>query len=119
MGNRESEQERLRRLRDKQIRARDPQVKERKVGRQVAAQQRKKRKNESFIRDSAGAVSHKVRGAFLGALLGLLVMLLLPMVMEGRMADILGIVAFPFLIALGVLIGASFDWRDDIRDHIE
>ena len=119
MGNPESEQERLRRLRDQQIRARDPLVKERKVGKQVAAQQRKKRENEKFIRDAASGVSHKIRGAFLGALLGLLVMLVLPMVMEGRMADIIGIAAFPFLIALGLLIGASFDWRDEIRDHIK
>ncbi len=55
---------------------------------------------------------------YIGALLGLVIMLLLPMVMEGKMANIIGIAAFPFLIALGLLIGASFDWRDDIRDHI-
>ncbi|MBL6982855.1 MAG: hypothetical protein ISR58_16905 [Anaerolineales bacterium] len=118
MGNPESEQERLKRLRDQQIRARDPQIKERKVGRQVAAQQRQRRKSESFIRDAFGAVSHKAKGVYIGALLGLAIMLLLPMVMEGKMANIIGIAAFPFLIALGLLIGASFDWRDDIRDHI-
>lgn len=119
MGYPESEQERLKKLRDRQIRARDPLVKERKVSRQVADQQRRKRKNERFIRDSVGAVSHKVKGAYIGALLGLVIMLLLPMVMENRMANILGILAIPFLIALGLLIGASFDWRDDIRDHIK
>jgi len=119
MGYDESEQERLRRLRDQQIRARDPLVKERKVGQRVAAQQHKKRKNESFIRDSLGGVSHKAKGAYIGALLGLMIMLLLPMIMESRTANIIGIAAIPFTIALGVLIGASFDWRDEIRDHMK
>ncbi len=119
MGNEESEQERLQRLRDQQIRARDPLVKERRVSKRIAAQQRKKRVNESFIRDAISDVSHKAKGAYIGALLGLLIMLLLPLVMESRTANIIGIAAIPFLIALGVLFGASLDWRDEIRDHIK
>jgi len=119
MGYQESEQERLKRLRDQQIRARDPLVKKRKVGRMVAAQQKRKRKGERFIRDAVGDVSNKVKGVYIGALLGLVIMLVLPMIMESNIANILGIAAIPFLIILGVIIGASFDWRDDIRDDMK
>ena len=119
MGYQESEQERLKRLRDQQIRARDPLVKKRKVGQIVAAQQKKKRKNESFFRDAVGDVSNKVKGVYIGALLGLVIMLVLPMIIKSNIANILGIAAIPSLIALGVLIGASLDWRDDIREDMK
>jgi hypothetical protein len=118
MSRQETEQERLKRIRDQQISARDPSVKERKVSKRISAQQVKKSKSESFFRDAMGNVSNKVKGIYIGALLGLVVMFLLPQFLEPRIANILGIMSIPLLIILGVLIGASFDWRDEIRDDM-
>ena len=118
MGRQETEQERLKRIRDQQIRARDPSVKEQKLSKRISAQQVKKRKSESFFRDALGNVSNKVKGIYIGALMGLVIMFLLPQFLEPRIANILGIVSIPLLIILGVIIGASFDWRNDIRDEM-
>ncbi|MBM3144851.1 MAG: efflux RND transporter permease subunit [Chloroflexi bacterium] len=119
MNRQESEQDRLKRLRDQQIRARDPSVKEQRISQHITAQQKRKRKNENFIKDSVGDVSHKVKGVYIGAVLGLVIMITLPMLIEGRAAIIIGVAAFPFSMALGFIIGASFDWRDELRDHIK
>jgi hypothetical protein len=119
MGYSESEQERLKRIREQQIRARDPQTKERKISRQVSTQQQKKRQNESFFRDALKDVSHKAKGVYIGALLGLIVLLVLPYFVEGSMATTLGILAIPVLMLLGFIYGASFDWRDEINERIK
>lgn len=118
MSYEESEQEKLRRLRDQQIRARDPQIKERHISRRITSQQAKKRRNENFIKDSVKDVSHKAKGVYVGALVGLIVLLALPYFVEGKIATVIGIASIPFLMALGFLYGASFDWRDEIRDDI-
>lgn len=118
MNGKESERARLKRIRDQQIRSRDPQTKTRKVSRQISAQQRKKRNTESFYKDAVKDVSHKARGAYIGAFLGLIILFVLPYFVEGSTATILGIAAIPLLAGLGFFIGASFDWRDEIRDRI-
>lgn len=118
MTRQESEQERLKRIRDQQIRARDPQTKEHKISRRVTSQQVKKRQSENFFKDSIKDVSHKVRGVYVGAFLGLIILLVLPLFIEGKIATVLGVAAIPFLMALGFFYGASFDWRDDINDNI-
>jgi len=118
MGYDENKQERFKRIRDQQIQVRDPQIKERKISRQISTQQKQKRQNESFIKDAVKDVSYKAKGAYLGALLGLILLLVLPYFIEGRTATILGIAAIPFFMLIGFFVGSSFDWRDEIRDHI-
>ncbi len=119
MSKTESEQERLKRLRDEQIRARDPLIKERQISQRISTQQRRKRQNEHFFKDAVGDVPHKIRGVYVGAVLGLIVMLVLPSFVEGNVGNILGIAAIPLFIIIGFLYGASFDWRDDLRDHMK
>ncbi len=118
MNNHESEQERLKRIRDQQIRARDPQIKERQTSRRISHQQTRKRQNESFFKDAVKDVPHRVKGLYIGALLGLIILLVLPYFVEGRTATVVGIAAIPILMGLGFFYGSSFDWRDDIRDRI-
>lgn len=118
MNKNESDQERLRRIRDQQICARDPQIKERRVSRRISAQQTQKRKNESFFKDAVKDVSHKAKGVYIGAVLGLIILFVLPYFVEERTAAIIGIAALPILMGLGFFYGASFDWRDDVRDRI-
>ena len=118
MGSYESEQDRLKRIRDQQIRARDPQIKERKISRQISAQQKKRRQRDNFILEAIRDVSHKAKGLYMGAVLGLITLLVLPYFLEGRTATILGIAAVPLFMLIGFFVGSSFDWRDDLRDHI-
>jgi dephospho-CoA kinase len=118
MNSNQSEQERIKRIRDQQIRTRDPQTKERKISRQISTQQKKKRQNESFFKDAIRDVSHKAKGVYIGALLGLIILLVLPYFVEGKIATTLGIIAIPVLILLGFIYGASFDWRDELSDDL-
>ena len=120
MGYQESEQERLKRLRDKQIQTRDPLKKKRRESRQMTAQYRAARKAEKgFFKSAFKDVSHKAKGAYLGAVLGLITMIVLPSVIESSAANIIGLVAIPCFVVIGVLIGASLDWRDEIREHMK
>jgi hypothetical protein len=116
----ENEQERLKRLRDQQIQARDPKKKERQLSRRITARNKALHEQEKhFYRAAAKDVSHKARGIYIGAVVGLVVMILLALFVEGKSVNLISILAIPFFISLGFLIGASLDWRDDMRDLLK
>jgi Flp pilus assembly protein TadB len=109
-----NELERLKRLREQQLRDRDPLKKQRKVQRTVTRKYRA-RKNETLGELIAG-VSHKLKGLIVGLFLGLLIWFLLALVFQETWVDLAGILAVVFLPALGVLFGGAFDTRDNLRD---
>lgn len=109
------EQERLVRLRQQQIGARDPGIKEREFQRGAA------RRERNFDRSVTakkvwGGISHIWRGVIISLVLGLLAVLVLPVFWQSEWTlpvigglTLLGIV-------LSVIIGQALDLRDNIRE---
>ena len=108
------ESERLRRLREQQLKARDPHKKQRHFQRTVSSRYRSR--NTTTIGDMWGDVAHKWRGAIYGIVLGIVVWILLAIFFQEAWTDIVGILALVIFAIAGLAVGSSFDWRDNIRD---
>jgi hypothetical protein len=108
------EQERLRRLRERQLTDRDPLVKQRKHQHISAVRARKARKSFSF-KESLSAIPHVWKGAFFGLLAGLAVIFILPMLWVSPFALIVSILATVIFMIFGVITGNALDLRDDIK----
>ncbi len=114
MSNSPGERERLERLREKQIHARDPQAKVRRVEAKVAA--RRRRTVKRFSVGMLAEVPHKYVWALFGGVLGVLVIIVLPVLWADGRAYLVGIVALLFLVALGYVFGRALDARDELND---
>ncbi len=111
------DRERLERIRDKQISARDPHAKRRKVDAKVAARRRVTVKGFS-VRD-LGQTPHRFVWALIGGVLGVLVVIFLPYFWPDPKATLVSIVALFFLVTVGFFIGRGLDARDELKDLIE
>jgi hypothetical protein len=113
-----SEQERLKRLREKQLTARDPLVKQRQFQHSSSVKEVRMRKPFSFKKAWAD-IPHVIKMPFYGLLLGMVILLILPNLWSSGWAGIVsGGLTLVFII-LGVVAGNSFDLRDQIRRHLE
>ena len=110
----QNESDRLRRIREQQLRARDPQKGQRKISNRVSSQYKTRKKYTSST--AMSDIPHKWKGLFGGAILGVLVWVGLIVFVNADWVDTVGLVVAFLLPALGFLFGASFDWRDDLRD---
>ncbi len=108
------EEERLRRLRERQLSDRDPLVKQRKHQQTSAVRTHKAIKSFSFG-ESLSAIPHIWKGAFVGLMLGLAVVFILPLVWDSPYALIVGILAAAICTIFGVVTGNALDLRDDIK----
>lgn len=115
----QNEVERLKKLRDRQLSARDPNVYERKVQGQIARKAGDVRRKQNFWKDSAKGLPKAFWGGVTGAVLGLIVLLVLGVFLPANQAGLFGILAMIILIILGVAFGGSFDWRDKVRDSLK
>jgi VIT1/CCC1 family predicted Fe2+/Mn2+ transporter len=124
MSNRNDELERLKRLREQQIRARDPKAKEKQIQAKVTSRRRKLRRRNTSIqyimRDMLGDLPYKFWGAIIGALLGTVLSIILALVWEDiAMVAIVGLIATLVLTLIGVVFGHSFDWRAEVTDELK
>lgn len=122
--SRNDELERLKRLREQQIQARDPKAKEKKTQAKVTARRRKlRRKNTSFqymMRDILGDMSYKFWGVIIGVVLGTIISIVLALFMEDIvMVTVLGLLATLILALVGFVLGSSFDWRAEVTDEFK
>jgi VIT1/CCC1 family predicted Fe2+/Mn2+ transporter len=110
--------ERFRRIRDKQIAARDPMVKVRKLDSAVSAKQRRMR--ESF---SVGRMWTDIpkmwRYMLLGLVVGVLVLAVLPLFVPAPWGVIGGVGVIFFLIILGMGLGRYEDSKDEIKHLVK
>jgi hypothetical protein len=110
-----SEQDRLRRLRDQQIAARDPQTGARKLHGGISRKQR--RAVEAF---SLGRIWREIphiwRYAFYGFVVGVLAVAVVPMVWDSPWALTCSAGTTVFLVIIGVFIGRAADTRDSLKD---
>ena len=107
--------DRLRRLKEQQIEDRDPHKKTRKLHRTIAEKHRRAQTPFSIGR-LWGEVPQRWRGLFFGALLGVVVVVVLPMVLPSKWTMPCAAGAFLFLLVLGFLVGRGLDARDDLKD---
>ncbi len=111
------EVERLKRIRDQQLRARDPLIKQRKLDHTIASKHRQARGRFSFGK-MWSEIPHRWRDATLGALLGSAAMIIVPGLIPGNWGLCLGVGALPFAAFLGFLIGRYEDSKEDVKDLI-
>ena len=111
------EVDRLKRIRDKQLRARDPLTKQRKLDHTIATKQRRARTTFSFGK-MWQEIPHKWRGLFIGGLIGVGGLLIVPEVIPESWGMCLGLAALPFGALLGFVIGRCEDAKQDVSDLI-
>jgi hypothetical protein len=114
----ESESERLKRLRQKQLADRDPLVKQRQFQRNSVIKEKRMRKPFSF-KKAWSDIPHSIRMPFYGLLIGVLVIVILPGFWRSPYAIFAGAGFTLLLIIFGFITGNSLDLRDNIRKHIK
>lgn len=109
--------ERYKRIRDKQIRSRDPQKKVRKTQHHIATRYRRSRKPVT-AKSVYSETPKKWIGLVIGLFLGFFVLILLPMFVESEHTDLFGIGAMVALALLGFAIGQAADAKADLEDLV-
>lgn len=112
----EKEIQRLRTLRDRQLNARDPLAKDRKLQRQVSEKNIRRSKNQIIFKDIWKDIPHKWKGAVYGFGLGILILFFIQLLFSDKINILVALFLILAPIILGYLFGSSFDWRDDLRD---
>lgn len=111
------EQERLMRLREKQISARDPLVKQRKFQQQAAERERKHDTSESPL-EMWATIPNIWKGGLYGLILGILLVIFLPRYWISSWATPVAAIAALALTVIFILIGQAIDLRDAIKKQL-
>lgn len=112
MNGSDDEIRRLQRLRDEQLRARDPTAKGRARQQSVAARYRRSRKRTT-VWNIVSDFPAKWRYMLVGLLLGLLVALTINIIVQETWAQVVGGVVVVFGLVAGRLMGAVKDWGNE------
>ncbi|MBL8102271.1 MAG: hypothetical protein JNM02_07065 [Anaerolineales bacterium] len=112
------EQERLKRLREKQLQARDPLVKQRQFQHNSSVKEKRMRKPFSMSK-AWKDIPHLVKVPFYSLILGIVVIFVLPTFWDSTYAIYVGAGATALFMIFGAILGNSLDLRDDIRNHIK
>ena len=116
MSGNSQEQERLKRLRERQLADRDPHVKQRQFQR-VSSQREKRLKNQSYSLGKMWKdIPHIWKGFFYGLLIGLVVFLAIPTFWVSPWAFPISLIALVVVILFGTVIGRAIDTRENIKD---
>ena len=114
----DSEAEKLKRLRQKQLTDRDPLVKQRQFQRSSAVKEKRMRKPFS-LKKAWSDIPHIIKSPFYGLLFGVIVIVILPNLWKSPYAILAGAGATILFIIFGFIMGNSLDLRDNIRKHIK
>jgi hypothetical protein len=114
----ESESEKLKRLRQRQLTDRDPLVKQRKFQQNSAVKEKRMQKPFSF-KKAWDDIPHSIRMPFYGLIVGVFVIVILPNFWKSSYAVFAGLGITLLLIIFGFIAGNSLDLRDDIRKHLK
>ena len=112
------EQERLKQLRNKQLAARDPLVKQRHFQSSSSIKEKRMRKPFSF-KKAWMDIPHVIKMPFYGLILGVAALFILPIFWISKWAIVAAGGLTLVLIVFGVIVGNAMDLRDSIRDHIK
>jgi VIT1/CCC1 family predicted Fe2+/Mn2+ transporter len=112
-----SDLERLRRIRQQQLAARDPRKKQDKLQKTISHKHRSH--SQSFSIGTMWAeVPNRWKGAFFGCIFGVIAIFVLPLVTDAEWATTVGFVLLFFLGVMGFLVGRSKDAQDDLRNLV-
>jgi uncharacterized membrane protein YraQ (UPF0718 family) len=114
-----NEQERLKRLRERQLTDRDPQVKQRKVQRTITQRERRARSQRFTLGEAWRTLPQVYRCPMIGFVVGVCITLFLPSVWVSAWAVWVGVIAILLLVIFGIILGHSLDLRDDLRDFMK
>lgn len=120
MSSEQQERERLKRLRESQIADRDPYKIKRQVDHKVT--RRRSQLYRSKPTSLAGMwmeLPHLVHGLTFGFGAGVLVFAILPLFIQNKYTDVIAWASLIIVPLFGVLVGASLDWRDEMRDLLK
>ena len=115
MNDEQKELERLRRLRNQQIRSRDPGTKQRKLQHNIT-QQYQRTSKQMTLGSAWATLHHRWKGLIIGLVFGIIVAVVLSLTTDESWTELIGILAIIMFALIGLVIGSSFDWRDEIRD---
>ncbi len=110
------EQERLKRLRDRQLADRDPHVKQKQIQRNIMQRESKERSKRYTLGDAWRTIPHVYRNPLIGFLIGTGITFLLPVVWDSPWAVGVGVIATVIFAVAGAIIGQAMDIRDNLRD---
>ncbi len=111
------EQENLRRLRERQLSARDPHEKQRKF-QQFAAKRERNRNVGVSIPEMWATIPQIWRWGLGGLILAVVTAILLPRYWISEWANTIGIVLAIFILMMSFTIGKALDLRDNIKKNL-
>lgn len=111
------EQERLMKLRERQLSTRDPHIKNRKFNEFAADRERRRDKSLSLAQMWA-VIPHIWRGGLFGLVAGGILLAVLPRYWVSPWALPCAGAALLILMVLGIVIGRAFDLRDSIKKQL-
>jgi hypothetical protein len=114
-----NEQERVKRLRERQLTDRDPLVKQRQIQHTTAQKERKARGKRYTLGEAWRTIPHVYRSPFIGLLLGVVAMFVIPAVWDSPWSFWIAVGATVFFVFLGIFTGSAQDTRDNLRDSIK
>jgi hypothetical protein len=112
----DSEQDRLKKLRDRQLADRNPQVKQRQLQQAYSRKVKTRSGRNLNLLKMWSDLPHSFRSPFYGLLLGLITLWLVPQFWISTYAVPAALLAMLVFILVGFLIGHVLDIRDNLRD---
>ncbi len=113
-----SEDERLKRLRERQLTDRDPLAKERKFQRNISVKERRMQKPISFKEDWRNA-SYMIKAPLLALIFGIIGSAILTRLWDSPYAIYVGAGVTIGLILFAAVLGNALDLREDIKKHLK
>jgi hypothetical protein len=110
------EQERLMRLRERQLSTRDPHIKTRNFQQRAAERERKRDKSIS-LGEIWDVIPHIWKSGFFGLLIGLLLLAVVNKIWISEWATPVMAAVTIFCTILGIVVGRALDLRDEIKRH--
>jgi len=114
-----NEQDRLKRLRERQLTDRDPLVKQKQFQQTTAQKERKERGKRYTLGDAWRTIPNIYRSPFIGLLLGLVAMFAIPAVWDSPWAFWAAFGATVFFVFIGILMGRAQDIRENLKDSLK
>lgn len=111
------EQERLLRLREKQISARDPQVKQRKFQQQAAERERRHDSSES-LGEMWATIPNVWKGGLLGIVISIPLIALLPRYWVSDWATPISVILSLVITIMAIIIGQAIDLKNSIKKQL-
>ena len=119
MSNKQDEIERLQRLRDRQLDARDPQTHQKNIQRIISQKRGSNAAKRITFKDVIDAIPYKWRGVTLGAALGIAIWIILTVLVAAAWIDLAGLAAIAILAIAGFIFGQAFDTREELKDLVK